>query len=184
TFSLENYEEADRVLDGWKSLTRQAEQIYAQLPQNEKDAFFELVLYPVKASAQVAELYIAAGKNRRYAAMEWAGANDFAAEARSLFQADADLAAQYNHQLAGGKWNHMMDQTHIGYTNWQEPPVNTMPPVKEIELPQEARMGMWRDGLLVQLSAPSFDSYSNPRRYIDIFNRSSAPVQFSAEASD
>jgi len=142
TFSLENYQEADRVLDGWKSLTRQAEQIYKRLPQNEQDAFFELVLYPVKASAQVAELYIAAGKNHLYASMGRASANDFAAEARSLFQADADLAARYNHKLAGGKWNHMMDQTHIGYTNWQEPPVNTMPPVKEIELPREAKTGV------------------------------------------
>jgi hypothetical protein len=58
-----------------------------------------------------------------------------------LFQADADLAAQYNHQLAGGKWNHTMDQTHIGYTNWQEPPVNTMPKVTEIALPNEAKTG-------------------------------------------
>ncbi|HSN09513.1 MAG TPA: hypothetical protein VLS85_10755, partial [Hanamia sp.] len=29
----------------------------------------------------------------------------------------------------GGKWNHMMDQTHIGYTYWQQPPRNKMPEV-------------------------------------------------------
>jgi len=34
------------------------------LPQSERDAFFELVLYPAKASAQVAELYITVGRNR------------------------------------------------------------------------------------------------------------------------
>ena len=37
-----------------------------------------------------------------------------------------------NHKLAGGKWNHMMDQTHIGYSNWQQPPSNAMPSVVEV----------------------------------------------------
>ena len=50
-----------------------------------------------------------------YAAQGRASANDYAAQARA-FQADADWSATYNHTLAGGKWDHMMDQTHIGYT--------------------------------------------------------------------
>ncbi len=33
-----------------------------------------------------------------------------------------DMADEYNHQIADGKWDHMMDQTHIGYTYWQQPP--------------------------------------------------------------
>jgi hypothetical protein len=57
--------------------------------------------------------------------------NLYAARVKELFRADADLAAAYNHVLANGKWDHMMDQTHIGYTSWQEPPVNVMPQVKE-----------------------------------------------------
>ncbi len=28
--------------------------------------------------------------------------------------------------FALGKWNHFMDQSHIGYTSWQDPPQNTM----------------------------------------------------------
>ncbi|HVG42379.1 MAG TPA: hypothetical protein VM888_12270, partial [Chitinophagaceae bacterium] len=33
----------------------------------------------------------------------------------------------------GGKWSHMMDQTHIGYTYWQQPPFNKMPEVKYVD---------------------------------------------------
>ena len=84
-----------------------------------RDAFYELVLYPTKASALVTEIYITAGKNRLYATQGRASTNDLAAKVRALFQADADLSAEYNHKLAGGKWNHMMDQTHLGYTSWQ-----------------------------------------------------------------
>ena len=62
------------------------------LPQGERDAFFELVLYPAKASAQVAELYITVGRNRLYASQGRASTNDLAAQARTLFQADANLS--------------------------------------------------------------------------------------------
>ena len=78
--------------------------------------FFSWFSIPVKASAQVAELYITVGKNQLYASQGRASTNDLAAQARALFQADAELVREYNHTLAHGKWNHMMDQTHIGYT--------------------------------------------------------------------
>ena len=60
--------------------------------------------------------------------------NDFVLQVSNLFQADADLSAYYNHTLAGGKWDHMMDQTHIGYTGWQQPSKNIMPAVTQIEV--------------------------------------------------
>ena len=41
-----------------------------------------------------------------------------------------------------GRWDHMMDQTHIGYTYWQQPDQNNMPEVKNINLPQAADMGV------------------------------------------
>jgi len=34
--------------------------------------------------------------------------------------------------LNNGKWNHMMDQTHIGYTYWQQPAVQKMPDIKYV----------------------------------------------------
>ena len=82
TFSLVNYQEADRVVEEWQKITHQAELIYSLLPEDERDAFFQLVLYPVKASAQVTELYVAVGKNRLYANQGRASANDYAAKAR------------------------------------------------------------------------------------------------------
>src|SRR5260370_13629378 len=103
-----------------------AETISAGLPENARDAFFQLVTHPAKANAQVTELYIAAAKNRLYAAQGRSAANDMAAQTRALFQADIDLTNYYNHTMANGKWNHMMDQTHIDCTYCQEPPRNTM----------------------------------------------------------
>ena len=60
-------------------------------------------------------MYVAAGKNKLYAAQGRAGTNDWAKKVRDLFQADQELSDYYNKTLADGKWSHMMDQTHIGY---------------------------------------------------------------------
>jgi Glycosyl hydrolase family 115/Gylcosyl hydrolase family 115 C-terminal domain len=190
TFSQTNYQEADRVLADWRSLVDEAEKIYASLPQNQRDAFYELVLYPAKASAQVTEIYITAGKNHLYAMQGRGSANDLASQVRALFQADADLSAGYNHKLAGGKWNHMMDQTHLGYTSWQEPPKNVMPEVRTISLPDAASMGVavegsvlpWQNGLHDE-SNLAFDNFNRQPQYIDVFNRGKAPFDFSATTS-
>ena len=44
-----------------------------------------------------------------------------------------------------------MDQTHIGYTYWQEPPVDTMPSMTEVLPRESAGMGIYVEG-----STPTF----------------------------
>jgi hypothetical protein len=170
TFSLEHYREADSVLEDFRAITARAEDIYTRLPQEKRDAFYKLVLYPTKASEIVTELYITAGRNHLYAQQGRASTNALAERTRALFQADADLSAQYNHVLAGGKWDHMMDQTHIGYTGWQQPPASIMPAVSSIELRDEAEMGVAPEGS-AELSLPQFDRFRQERHYADVFNR-------------
>jgi Glycosyl hydrolase family 115/Gylcosyl hydrolase family 115 C-terminal domain len=190
TFSLVNYREADREVAEWKSVVEKAERIYRSLPQNERDAFFELVLYPAKASAQVAELYVTAGKNQLYASQGRASTNDLAAQARMLFHADAELSDYYNHTLAHGKWDHMMDQTHIGYTFWNQPPINVMPQVAEIKSSVAGALGVAVEGLAGvwpgsagKPELPQFDSFNRQRQYIDVFNRGTEHFQFTVTAN-
>ncbi|MGB7602415.1 MAG: glycosyl hydrolase 115 family protein, partial [Candidatus Sulfotelmatobacter sp.] len=61
TFSLIHFDEAQHVYGEWQSLTDKARKVGKELPPADQDAYFELVLYPVKASATVNELYITAG---------------------------------------------------------------------------------------------------------------------------
>jgi hypothetical protein len=131
TFSLTNYNEADRVTHTWEQLQADAEKVNLEIPAAYRNAYFELVLHPVKAFSNLVQLYTTIGHNRFAATNHQAIANNFADKARQLFINDSLLSFQYNH-IANGKWNHMMDQTHIGYTYWQQPPVNKMPQVKYI----------------------------------------------------
>ena len=185
TFSLVNYREADRVESDWQTLLEGAEKLQKLLPEDEQDAYFELVLHPIKASAIVNELYIAAGRNRWYARQGRADANDQAARARELFQADAQLTDEYNHKLAHGKWNHMMDQTHLGYTYWQEPPLNVMPAVSEVQPLASPRMGVYAEGT-ADITGPmtlTFDNYQRQSRYVDVFNRGTGSFRYQASTS-
>jgi Glycosyl hydrolase family 115/Gylcosyl hydrolase family 115 C-terminal domain len=190
TFSQIDYGEADTVFAEWNSLAEKADEIYRQLPENQRDSFFELVLYPTKASAIVSKLYITVGKARLYASQHRASARDLVAQAHLLFQEDADLSAYYNHALARGKWNHMMDQTHIGYTSWNEPEKNAMPAVSEIDVPQVAQMSVaiegsssaW-PGSTGEPVLPMIDVFNQESRHIDIFNRGRDPFAFTAQTN-
>ena len=185
TFSLQNYREAERVDGDWKSLTAKAESLEKQLPANEKDSYFELILYPLKASAIVSEMYISAGRNHLYGKQGRTDANEMAAATRALFKADAELTDEYNHKLADGKWDHMMDQTHIGYTYWQQPPLNVMPAVSEVQPARNAVMGIAVEGAANTYGPQNlaFDSLTQQTRSIDVFNGGVEPFDFDASSN-
>ena len=192
TYSLSNYREAERVMADFQAITTKAQEIYDKLPPDKRDAFYELVLFPTKASAQVNEMYFAAGKNSLYAQQGRASANDMASQTRALFQADTDLMDYFNHTFANGKWDHFMDQSHVGYTTWRDPPQNTLEAIKLIEtpVPDAAAMGIAVDGSDAswpgtqgEPALPEFDAFDQQRHYIDVFNKGKTPFAFTATAS-
>ena len=134
TYSLTNYHEFESVVNDYNALADEAKQLGAKLPAEYQDAYFELVLHPVEACANLNQLYYDAAKNKLYAIQGKDEANLMADSVKFLFENDSLISDHYN-KIANGKWDHMMDQTHIGYTYWQEPPVNKMPGVIRITLP-------------------------------------------------
>ncbi|WP_315824607.1 hypothetical protein [Paraflavitalea speifideaquila] len=91
------------------------------------------MLHPIKALTNLHQLYYAVAQNKRYAAVQDPQANGWADKAREYYLQDSLLTIRYNKELTHGKWNHFMDQTHIGYTYWQQPPNNVMPAVTYVD---------------------------------------------------
>ena len=58
TFSLTNYDEADRVVSEWRNLEERVDKLATELPENERASYFELIQYPVDACANLTEMYI------------------------------------------------------------------------------------------------------------------------------
>ncbi len=168
-YSIENDHEADRILDECKSNSAAADALAAKLPADMQDAYFQLVQHPVKATAIVNELYIQTARNHLYAKQGRASTNAVADEVEHLFREDAALSDHYNHSIASGFWYHMMDQTHIGYTNWQQPDANILPHLERLHPDDPASMGVAAEGDPDTL--PAFDSLNSKARTFDIFNR-------------
>ncbi len=124
------------VKDAYKSLEADALRQYLTLPAAYKDAYYQLILFPVQAMANLYEMYYAVAMNHHLYAAGNPDANQWADKAEACFARDKWINDQYNHELAGGKWNHLMDEVHIGYTSWSGPKQSIMPEVKRFENPE------------------------------------------------
>ncbi len=190
SYSLVNYQEADTVVADYRALVTRAEEISAKLPEGARDAFYELVLFPVKAGANLNEMYVDAGKSQLYSQQLRAGANDWADAAMARFQDDAALTTFYNKTFAGGKWDHFMDQVHIGYTSWNNPAQNVAPRVTRVNPPVAAQMGVAVEGAQTAWPGgagnavlPKFDVFNQQRHYVEVFNKGRTGFEFTATAS-
>ena len=111
---LFNYEEMLHLNNLWQSLVVRCEALKEQIPAEAQDAFYQLVYYPAVASAGVAMMYNAATVGDSITV-------------NNLMAKDQRLTDYYNKVLAGGKWNGMMLDNHIGYTKWSIPDKNYHP---------------------------------------------------------
>ncbi|WP_281336438.1 glycosyl hydrolase 115 family protein [Flavobacterium eburneipallidum] len=197
TYSLENYREADRIVDEYNTLVEKSRKVYGKLAEKYKTAFYQLVLSPIEMSANVNEMYVAAAKNKYYGERGAASANYYADKVKELFEKDAELAKAY-HELKDGKWNHMMSQTHIGYTYWDHPPLNMMPAVSYVQIHKPAELGYLLEygkkpqwgwlGVEAQWAfseeLPQFDPINNQNYYVDIINRGEEKLNYTIKGKD
>lgn len=133
TYSF-NYEEWDRVVAEYNALALDAHNLGYLLPAKYKDAYDQLILYPVQACSNLYNMYYAQAQNQALAAKEDPKANEWADKVAACYQRDSVLTHHYNKIMSNGKWNHMMDQVHIGYTSWNNPPKQSMPKVTRVSV--------------------------------------------------
>jgi hypothetical protein len=181
TYSLENYREADRVLDEYRTLRERSRKLYQQLPESHRAAFYQLVHSPIELCCNLNEMYVAAGKNRLYAAQGRASANRYADTVEAMFDRDIELTREFHEDLGNGKWNHMMSQTHIGYTSWNNPEANILPEVKRIQPLNRASMGYSIEHGGDSSFSP-FDPVNAQTYFLEIFNRGDQPLDYSLTA--
>lgn len=190
TYSVLYYREAENVVKDYNALLAKAEQINGQLPAQDRDAFYQLVLHPIQACANLNELYYTVALNRLYTKQGRSACNVLAEKAQALFQRDAEISEYYNKTLANGKWSHMMDQTHIGYTYWQQPPLNKIPELSAYAAPEAAKMGvavqgnpMARTDAQDPLVLPTFYAQTpQVGHYLELFNQGKTPFTFQIQS--
>ena len=109
-----------QVADDYQRLELRALRLYDKVPAEARDFYRQLVLFPVQAMANLYDMYYAQAMNQYLAGRKNPDANAWADRVAQCFHRDSLLCAAYNHDIAGGKWNGMMIQKHIGYRSWND----------------------------------------------------------------
>ena len=162
-YSLENYNEFETVVNDYRNLVIDAMRLYYLIPNEYKDAFDQLVLFPINACSNLYEMYYAVAKNKHYAAKLDIQANYWADKAKECFERDSVLTTHYNNDIANGKWPHMMDQVRIGYTSWQQPDKSIMPHVEYIMQTMQYKEKVFAEsGGYVSIEGENFTRQSSP----------------------
>ena len=185
TYSLTSYREFERVVADYKALAERADAVLSVLPGDQKDAFYQLVWFPIHACANLNELYYTVALNKLYAEQGRPEANALADRAQALFARDDELTRFYHEDISGGKWNHMMSQTHIGYTYWQQPDEQVLPEVKRIASNGKRGLGVAIEGSSSvwpktqgKAVLPLSDSLNRQPRYLELFSQGTRDVSF------
>ena len=131
-----------QVTGDYAQLEAEALRQYISLKPEYRDAYKQLILFPVQAMANLHEMYYAQAMNLKLYAEGNPAANEWADKVEKAFARDKALCDDYNHTMAGGKWNGMMTQKHIGYTSWNDAfPADKLPEIRRIDHPEAAAGG-------------------------------------------
>lgn len=119
TYSLENGEWQE-VVNQYLQLEADALRQYNSLPAAYHDAYRQIILFPIEMMSNLHQMYFAQAQNHALYKQGNPKANVWADECERLFKRDSLICDYYNHKMAGGKWNGMMTQKHIGYKSWND----------------------------------------------------------------
>ena len=131
------YEFAQVVAD-YQALEARALRQFITLKPEARDAYRQIVLFPIQAMGNIYEMYYAQAMNHQLAAQNDPEANCWAERCRKAFERDQQLNLQYNKEIAGGKWDGMMIQKHISYRTWNDNyRADVCPDLIEVKAPTE-----------------------------------------------
>ena len=119
TYCLENGEWQE-VVNQYLQLEADALRQYNNLPASYHDAYRQIILFPIEMMSNLHQMYFAQAQNHALYKQGNPKANVWADECERFFKRDSLICDYYNHKMAGGKWNGMMTQKHIGYTSWHD----------------------------------------------------------------
>ncbi len=148
TYNLATGEWAQVVAE-YTQLETEALRQYAALKPEYRDAYQQIILFPIQAMANLHQMYYAQAMNQQLFKEGNPEANRWADKVEQTFIRDSLLCAAYNHDFAGGKWNGMMTQKHIGYRSWNDNfPRDIMPRIQRVAEQQGGNVFYQKNGFV------------------------------------
>ena len=147
--SIYTTDEFAQVVGEYQALEARALRQFITLKPEARDAYRQIILFPVQAMGNIYEMYYAQAMNLKLAALSDPDANCWAERCRQAFKRDSLLNLQYNKEIAGGKWDGMMIQKHISYRTWNDNyRADVCPMLKEVPTPEQGPTFSAKDGYI------------------------------------
>ena len=124
-----NETEIAQRLKACAELQRDSDALSNKLPPEARDAYFELVGYPVGITAAANERYFRAELARADVARDRSPESNKSAAKQGEKRVD-DLTARYNKDIAGGKWRNIATENGVSPKEWKrfQRDTKTVPP--------------------------------------------------------
>lgn len=134
--------EIDRRLNEYRRLSDDATALESRINGDNKDAFFELILYPVKGASMANEYQLLSRRSlARAAAGDSVGALTDARRACDMYNALNDWTDRYNKGIKDGKWDNFFNWVpyHWYYSDGMAAQVATTEILNHVNLSPSAR---------------------------------------------
>ena len=184
---LTQYHYSDEVttrIDAYERLVEASDRLYKTIPENRKDAFYQLVYYPIIGASKLNQKWLYYYKNKFSALQGKQSAHFYGEQSANAYNSILKETNYYNKALAEGKWNHIMTMQPRFL------PVFSKPVSSVVDFNGKPTLGVALEGYEMELNhdiinsfadvLPVFNSYTDNRYFIDVFIKGEGQVAWKA----
>jgi hypothetical protein len=129
--------EIEQRIAEYQHLIERVQHLEAGIPERLKDAFFQLIQYPMEGAAEMNKKILGARISKKMALRGDIEALNIANEVRDAFSNIVRLTLKYNTGIADWKWNGMMNYAPRGRSQFNLPDLPTKSSINDQILPDE-----------------------------------------------
>lgn len=178
-------DEVSQRINAYQTLITAVDSINTKVPDYRKDAFYQLVYYPVVAAASINHKWLYAYKNKFTASQGRSSALHYGEKAFLAYNRIVSETNYYNNVLQGGKWNHMMNMSPRNLPVFSRPSIAVAYPNSHPEL------GLALEGYEIELNhetinsyadvLPVFNAYTKNKYYVDVYLKDEEVLKWEAK---
>ncbi|HWI91427.1 MAG TPA: glycosyl hydrolase 115 family protein [Flavisolibacter sp.] len=181
-------DEAQKRIDRYNEIENYAKDLWRKIDSRLRDAFFELVHYPVVGASEINKKFLYRDKAYFYSRQNRLSADDYAKMSKNAYDSIVKATEYYNNQLANGKWRNIMSMKPRNLSVYQ--PAD----LPELTIDSTFSWGIAPEGFVTKdssllqhhnsLSLPSFDNLNKQKYFVDIFLSKHQTLKWTASVSD
>jgi len=178
-------DEVSSRIEGYKKLDDKVESLYQKIEAHRKDAFYQLVYYPVIGASKLNQKWLYSFKNNFAAEQGKVSAAYYGKQALTAFERIQQETNYYNKTLQNGKWHHIMTMSPRSL------PVFSKPVYTTFDSDEKPNIGLALEGYQMGVNhdivnsfadvLPVFNSYADSHYFIDVFLKGKGTLEWTAK---